>query len=315
MRVQVWVLLTSLSLVGPTVGAQPPLGSVEEALSRLGDRSAKVRAQAALVLGSLEQDEAVRAALRDRLGDPSPIVRAAAAKALGQQPSPDLLEPLAALLKDPDPMVLKWASWGLRRIVASMSRLQITDTVIRIAGSREAQTVGRTFESELLRGLLAADGPFELVPKEATLDFSERDSREEEPGPSTADVNRWVQEGRFDLAAMGGQGQPAPAEEPCPLKVEGTVEMREGGQEVVAQASVKLLLENGFPVLEGRVNVRVDASSGASEDRDEFTLEVTPAQLRIQAATEAGRRAAEDLLRRLRQPLQDKGRGVEGGSG
>lgn len=313
MRVRVWVLWTGLFLAMPTAGAQQPQGSIQDVLTRLEDRSPKVRAQAALVLGAMEPDEEIRAALRGRLGDSSPIVRAAAAKALGHRPSPDLLEPLTEMVRDPDPMVVKWASWALRRSLASASRLRITDTVLRISGTREAQTVGRTFESELLRALLSSEGPFELDPQESTLDFSEDSPRSPDPGPSTADVNRWMREGRFDLAAIDGEGKGAREDVPCPLKISGTVEMREGDREVVVQATIRLVLMDGYPVLEGRANVRVAPPPGDPGNRDEYSLEVTPAQLRIEAAGEAGRKAAEDLRRRLRQVLQD-GRQEEGGA-
>lgn len=312
MRVRVWVLWMGLFLAMPTAGAQQTPGSVQDALARLEDRSPKVRAQAALVLGAMDPDEEIRAALRGRLADPSPIVRAAAAKALGRRPSPDLLDSLSEMVRDPDPMVVKWVSWALRRSLASASRLRITDTVLRISGTREAGTVGRTFESELLRGLLSSEGPFELEPQESTLDFSEDSPRGPDPGPSTADVNRWMREGRFDLAAFDGDGMGAREDAPCPLKISGTVEMREGDREVVVQAAIRLVLVDGFPVLEGRANVRVAPPAGDAGDRDEYSLEVTPAQLRIEAAGEAGRKAAEDLRRRLRQVLQDSGQ--EGGS-
>ena len=313
MRARVFLVLVGLFLGATRAGAQTPPGSVEDALVRLGDRSAKVRAQAVLVLGAMEPGESIRAALRERLLDASPLVRAAAAKALVQRPSPDLVEPLMDLVRDPDPMVVKWASWALRRTIASAQRLRITDTALRISGTREASVVGRTFESELLRGLLAGEGPFELDPNESTLDFSEASPGEPAPEPSSADVQRWMREGRFDMAAMAIGGEPAGTREdaPCPLKISGTLEMREGPQEVVLQASIRLVLAGGFPVLEGRVNVRASPATG--DDRDEYTLEVTPAQLRIQAAVEAGRKAAEDLRRRMRQVLQE-GRQEEGGS-
>jgi len=314
-RVRVLVLLAGLFLAASLAGAQPSSGSVEDALARLQDRSAKVRAQAALVLGSMDPDDRIRAALRESLSDPSPIVRAAAAKALGRRPSPDLLDALEELARDPDPMVTKWASWALRRTIATVSRLRITDTVLRISGTRESSTVGRTFESELLRGLLSSEGPFELDPRESTLDFSEDSPRDPDPGPSTADVNRWMRDGRFEMAAVedGDEGKRAREDRPCPLRISGTVEMREGDREVVVQASIRLVMADGFEVLEGRANVRAAPPAGDPRDRDEYSIEVTPAQLRIQAAGEAGRKVAEDLRRRLRQVLQD-GRQEEGGS-
>jgi len=315
MRVRVWILLAGMSLAVPSAGAQSPTTNLEEALLRLGDRSAKVRAQAALVLGMQEASDEIRAALRDRLSDSSPLVRAAAAKALGRRPTPDLLEPMAALARDPDPMVAKWASWALRRTVASAARLRITDTTFRISGTREPRSVGRTFESELLRGLLASDGPFELDSRDTTLDFSAGSADEPAPAASTVDANRLLREGRFDMAMMAApeDGKDSLAAGPCALELSGTVEMREGAGEVQVRASVRLVLPGGVPVLEAAAEVRAAPPSGDSRERDEYTLEVTPAQLRLQAAGEAGRRVAEDLHQQLHQVLQDARRG-EGGS-
>lgn len=297
-------------------GAQTSSPVVEEALRRLQDRSAKVRAQAALVLGTVSPTPTIRQSLQQTLQDSSPIVRAAAAKALGRNPSPELMEALVVPAKDPDPMVAKWAVWALQRVLASAPRIEITDTTFRVAGTREPRSVKRVFESELLRTLLNEDGPFGLAEAELTLDFSDRPPTEPSRGKGQDDAQRWLREGRFDLAAMAMQGGGDPDREPdpppCLVHLSGSVEMEERPGEVRVEASIRLSLPAGLPVFEVRTQTR-STPSDPGEDRDEYSLEVTPAQLRLQAAEEAAREVARTLRTRLQQVLRE-GEGKEAGS-
>lgn len=98
MRVPVIALILSLS----ALAFADTLDTLGQALLR--ERSYRVRAQAAIVLGKLKDPRGVPLLIK-ALGDREAAVRAVAASSLGKLRDPDALEGLASLINDPSILV------------------------------------------------------------------------------------------------------------------------------------------------------------------------------------------------------------------
>lgn len=99
-----------------------------------GDRSSRVRAQAALSLGNGSGGAAAVNALIEALDDRDPVVRGSAAEALGKIGSVRAFAPLCWAARDRDPFVKKWARISAIR-VAGRASIILFDTDGLSAGS------------------------------------------------------------------------------------------------------------------------------------------------------------------------------------
>jgi hypothetical protein len=113
------LLLLALIVAGPVAVAARParaaarIEDVEDALAH--DRSYKVRVDAALVLGRLQQTRSIPA-LIGALRDPNPAVRASAARSLGRIGSPIAKDAVAKALVDPVPLVRHMAKEAMKQL-------------------------------------------------------------------------------------------------------------------------------------------------------------------------------------------------------
>src|SRR4051794_941283 len=116
LRLFVTVLAAGVALAAPCAGrarAAPRIEDVEDSLAH--DRSFKVRADAAIVLGRLRQTRSIPA-LVGALRDPHPVVRASAAQALGRIGSPIARDAIAKAMNDPVPVVRHMARDALKQL-------------------------------------------------------------------------------------------------------------------------------------------------------------------------------------------------------
>lgn len=147
-----WVLLASLAVcaglsvtpafAGDEVAAQPAENAQIRYLVKLLGSSAqfRVRAQAAIALGLIEDSQAARSALQAALQDPHPAVRAAAATSLGRIGDPNHVYSLRMLAADPDEPVRNAARASIGRIESNTQpRLTIIESVSWFFGSRETR--------------------------------------------------------------------------------------------------------------------------------------------------------------------------------
>jgi hypothetical protein len=114
LRLLVAVLVAGVALAAPFAArahAAPRIEDVEDALAH--DRSFKVRADAAIILGRLRQTRSIPA-LVGALHDAHPVVRASAAQALGRIGSPIARDAVVKALNDPVPVVRHMARDALK---------------------------------------------------------------------------------------------------------------------------------------------------------------------------------------------------------
>ncbi|GAB4212430.1 MAG: hypothetical protein OHK0013_35180 [Sandaracinaceae bacterium] len=100
----------------------------------------RVRAQAAISLGSVPSEPSVIQALTAALADENPAVRAAAASSLGRLGNPSALTALRALERDPEAAVRTAAA----EAVAALQRAGSRSTTATASGSSRSTTAGTT---------------------------------------------------------------------------------------------------------------------------------------------------------------------------
>ena len=111
-----------LIMAASVVYAKP---DVRELTSRLKSSSAKVRAQAALLLGGMRAKSAVYF-LVDCLKDREGVVRGTCARALGMIGDDRGLRGTAKLGADPDPFVRKWAKWAVKKMIRGDTEFDVS---------------------------------------------------------------------------------------------------------------------------------------------------------------------------------------------
>jgi HEAT repeat protein len=119
------------AFAGDQVEAQPAENAQIRYLIKLLGSSAqfRVRAQAAIALGLIEDSHAARSALQAALQDPHPAVRAAAATSLGRIGDPNHVYSLRTLATDPDEPVRNAARASIGRIESNpQPRLTIIES-------------------------------------------------------------------------------------------------------------------------------------------------------------------------------------------
>lgn len=155
-----WFLLAEVAFIA-TAGPWPhaearkqfgrdPFAGATAAL--IGDRSEKVRVQAALVLGRKREARATSFLVRALTDDPSATVRAMAAKALGDIGNSDARAALEAATGDASPWVRRHAAAALELL---SERSQVAAIAVKPMGD---QTHKASFElRERMRGFVATE--------------------------------------------------------------------------------------------------------------------------------------------------------------
>jgi len=114
--------LAGLTVLRGNVVAKPQLASLDKVLASLDDATSPQYAEALEVLGELPSDEAADLVakhlkmLKELAGAASAEARLAAVRALGKQRNLDYVPTLIYALTDPDPVIVREARNGLRRI-------------------------------------------------------------------------------------------------------------------------------------------------------------------------------------------------------
>lgn len=129
-------------------GSDPFVGATT---ALLGDRSEKIRVQAALVLGRAGDQRAVPFLLR-ALADRSPLVRAVAATSLGHLGDPQARPALEVASRDPNPMVRRHAVAALETLAERQAALPI---VVQAMGDKTHRASGEL--RERMRGFVRAE--------------------------------------------------------------------------------------------------------------------------------------------------------------
>jgi HEAT repeats len=117
----------------------------------VGDRSEKVRVQAALVLGRAGDGRAVPFLMR-ALSDPSPLVRAMAAQALGHIADSNARPSLEVAARDPSPIVRRHAAAALETLA---ERQAVSPIAVQPMGDKTHKASNEL--RELMRGFVAAE--------------------------------------------------------------------------------------------------------------------------------------------------------------
>jgi hypothetical protein len=299
--------------------AQEP--NAETALGLLaGDRSAKVRAQASLALRAFADRAEVRKALVAALDDGDGIVRAAAANALGAVPRTDALDALAEASRDRDPLVSKWAGWALRRTVAGAAKVRVAGLDVHMAAPGRPEPLVRAFQGALLGVLLGAGGRFDVAATDASLDFSDEGDPAAEAVPrGDSDADRkaleLMRQGKFDAAALaGGADEPAP-DPPATVRLAADVDARDAPPGAVAKARLRLSLEGTGVLFEVAVEGVGRPRVLAPGERDQYTMDKRPDELRGEASDAAGGEAARALMARMSQVEEAPGARAGAGNG
>lgn len=300
------VVVAGLVAVAMAASAQDQ--SVDAALGLLRtDRSAKVRAQAALTLRAAAEVPEVRAVLKAALGDGAAIVRAAAATALGAVPHTDAYEALSRVAKDRDPLVAKWAGWALRRTVAAAPTVRVAEVRVQVTAPSRSDSLARTFEGALLGVLLGAGGRFEIEKTAATMDFAadgEASSTEvAEPDP---DADRkaleLMRQGRFDAAALAMGEGPGLDEAPVSVRLLAEIDARDAGTGAVAKVRLRGTTPEGTQAFEVSGEGTGRPPTVPENERDEYTTVPRPEDLRNEAVDAAGLAVAKALVKQLAAP-------------
>jgi hypothetical protein len=137
--------------------AAAPREGFETAVSALrGDRSEKVRVQAALVLGRTGHDRALDPLLWALAEDGSPAVRATAARALADlgQPDPRAETALKRAATDADPLVRRHAAEALNLLFAAPPN---RDTAVLVKGMGDKSRRASPALRERMRAFVARD--------------------------------------------------------------------------------------------------------------------------------------------------------------
>ncbi len=302
-------------LVAAATGASARDPAVDQALGMLGgDRSPKVRAQAALTLRMAGEDPGVRTALLAALGDGDAIVRAAAANALGAVPHTDAFEALSKATRDRDPMAAKWARWALRRTMASAPTIRVDGVKVDVTAPGRSEELGRVFEGALLGVLLATGGRFEIERTRATMDFSTEGDRpsssnSQEDSADDRKMMDLMRQGRFDAAAMA-PGIDLDAA-PVSVRLLAEIDARDAAPGAVARARLRATTTDGVVAWEVMADGAGRPPVIPAGERDEYTMAPRPEDLRKDAVDAAGQAAARSLVEGMKTPESPPG-GADG---
>jgi hypothetical protein len=298
-----------MSTVSPRASADGP--SRESAIGLLrGDRSPKVRAQAALTLRATAEEAEVRAALLLALDDPDAIVRAAAANALGAVPHTDAFEPLSRRTRDRDPLVAKWVGWALRRTLAAAPRVHVAEVVVRANAPARLEALKQVFEGAMLGVLLQAGGRFEVDTHGRTYDFSPEGEAGAPPDSSDADDRKALElmrQGRFDAAALSGADGPGPDDAQVTIRLKAEVEAWDASPGARARARLAAFTPEDALAWEVVAEGVGRIPQIPEDERDEYTMAPRPEDLRTEAVDAAGRAVAEALVRNMATPESPPG--------
>ncbi len=247
---------------------------LDELLAALAsDPSPRVRAQAALALGSRAAVPEVEDALLGALHDGDGIVRAAAAKALSETASPQAFHDLCWAAVDPDPLVAKWAGLAVRRVIARSGavRLDVRDLVSRTGYDNDLST--KTFQEVVLERLVR-DPRYDVG---TDMDFRD------DGGPRRRPVVALRVSGVAWLDAM--EFDPERPADPPAAKV---------------RVTIRVLAPSGFVVLAVEATGRGRTRTPAPDpEADEYSLPAMNVDGRLVALRRAAEAAADELAERL----------------
>lgn len=262
------------------VFAIPRPGAADARLIEMlrSDRSAKVRAQAALALSRQQPSREITEALVAALDDTSPIVRGSAARALGEVGTDEAFLPLCRSAKDADKFVAKWAAWAAKRLLGRSRSIALEIRGLRVEPEffsneppRQARLLAEDMTRHLQEGValtLLETGRFDAALR---MDFRE-DADNTAPG-----TNIW-------LGLSGGV-----------VEVQGDRHRAEVLVEIEATAA------NGFSVWRGTAK-GLGESQGVQENdnyADELSEPEEALDARIVAVRAAGSQAAKELVKEL----------------
>ncbi len=306
-----FVAVAVLVAVASNAAARDP--SVDAALAMLGgDRSPKVRAQAALTLRAAGEEPDVRTGLLAALGDGDAIVRAAAANALGAVPHTDAFEALSRAARDRDPLVVKWAGWALRRTMASAPTVRVADVKVEVTAPGRSEELARVFEGALLGVLLANGGRFEIDRARLTMDFSSEGEKspQKEPEDESPDDRKMLElmrQGKFDAAALAaGEGESLDAA-PVTVRLLADIDARDAANGALARARLRATTTDGVVAWEVTAEGAGRPPVIPEGERDEYTTDPRPEDLRKDAVDAAGLAAARALVAGMKAPESPPG--------
>ncbi len=265
-------------ICGSLVQGASVSGAAADGLDKLlaalaSDPSSRVRAQAALALGSRAGAPEVEVALLGALHDGNGIVRAAAAKALHETASPQAFHDLCWAAVDPDPLVAKWAGLAVRRMIARAGavRLDVRDLVSRTGYDNDLST--KTFQ-EIVLERLVRDPRYDVG---TDMDFRD------DGGPSQRPVVALRVTGVAWLDAM--ERDPQRPADPLRAKV---------------RVTIRVLAPSGFVVLAVEATGRGRTRAPAPDpEADKFSLPAPTVDGRLAALRQAAEAAADELAGRL----------------
>ncbi len=290
------VFIVSLATSGASAEGLSPESAL--ALLRL-DRSAKVRAQAALTLRSRAEEPNVRTALVAALGDLDAIVRAAAANALGAVPHTDAFEVLARRTRDRDPLVTKWARWALRRTLAAAPTVHVAHVGVKVLASGKHDDMGRVLEGAMLGILLKTGSRFELEFTKKTFDFSTDDQADSPAAGESRGQQKALElmrQGKFDAAALSIGGADDPDAAKVVVRFAAEVEISDAASGSTARARLRVETIDGVLAFDVAADGVGKIPDVAAEEVDEYSTQPGPEELRSEAVDAAGRAVAEALV-------------------
>jgi len=263
--------------VGMTM-AQTRAESPEEVKERLlralfTDRSAKVRAQAALSLADFTNDESVLDALIQTMSDKSPVVRGTVARVLGLSRAKRAFGVLCQASFDKDKFVAKWASEGLLEVLKGGHNLKVSVDV-QVGNIRNATSV----EREDIRRMMM-DGLLSVLTKESNIDIETR------------------------LIDFEGNGGFSGARDDIMLSVVAQLEdARKEDGVGVATVKVRVTSVHGCKVWEGTGEGRAVAKKAEEDEfRDEYSMPTPEIDPRIEASETGARQAILAFIRTIRE--------------
>lgn len=269
-----WTILVLTILLLPFAGLPRDLSTVINAL--IHDKSAKVRAQSALTLGSLCSKDAEEA-LKTALSDENSGVRASAARSLGSCKSISAFKMICELGKDQDQLVSKWARWSAFRIIAFAPMV----------------TFG-------IKGLVS-NTPFRQ--DEFSKYFQE------------AVLETLLAQGRFDVSNVMsfGEEDALRTEESIHIEFRGEIlQVLGDSHNANADAHMKVECQNGFVLWEGMANAEANLHEVEDEENDPI---VDKNDAQRQAVFLSGKRLASTFvsaLGKIRNELDNRNiRGVK----
>jgi len=258
MRAFFTTIAATLTLVLAASGTAHADSSLLAALK--GDRSPRVRAQAALALASKGDEPGVLEALIKALKDRKSIVRGSVAKALGTVGSARAFAPLCQAAADLDPFVAKWARKSALRVVTTATATTFNVRGLVARRGWQPDTITKAFQEGVLEELMSRDR-FDVA---SYMDF--RDDVEE--GGSKPGVD---------------------------LVLEGDVVKLTGGRkDATAHVTFKVVAMPGVVIWKGKARGKGKGGEPPPPDpyADEYTIVEEPPDAREVAVASAGRTVA-----------------------